>query len=133
MIHTLAYRRSRSATTMDALALYQTLAELSVEATGAAEANDGETVLRILAERVRIMERSEELVGRLLEEGNPASTAAVLDAARELASLDASLRDAIGRQRDALGRDLTALENGGVARSAYGGLQQGRDTINVVR
>lgn len=133
MIQTLAYRRSRSATTMDALALYQTLAELSVEATGAAEENDGETVLRILAERVRIMERSEELVGRLLEEGNPASTAAVLDAARELASLDASLRDAIGRQRDALGRDLTALENGGVARSAYGGLQRGRDTINVVR
>lgn len=141
MIRALARKRPPSAAEVDALALFQTLSELSIEAAEAVEANDGETLLRILAERARIMERTEELLALLNEElvrpgsdSAPSEAAgALLEAARELATLDSSLRTAIGAQRDALGRDLNALESGGAARSAYGGRQRGRDTINVVR
>ncbi len=141
MIRALARKTPQSSVGADALALIQTLTELSAEAAAAVEANDGETLLRILAERARIMERTEELLAQLgAEIGSPAdeaarseATAALLDAARELAALDARLRTAIGIQRDELARDLNALESGGAARSAYGGRQRGRDTINVVR
>lgn len=135
-----AYPNSRSAAEAEALAAFRTLGELSVEAAVAVEAGDSEAVLRILSERARIMEHLDALIERVMRDaGSPATTApsgaptSLLHAARQLAILDASLRTAMATHRDSLSRDLNALENGGAARSAYGGAVRGRDTINVMR
>lgn len=124
----------------EALAAFRTLGELSVEAAVAVEAGDSEAVLRILAERARIMERVDDLIVRVMTDpGSRARTAAsgaptsLVQAARQLSILDASLRNAVATHRDSLSRDLNALESGGAARSAYGGRLRGPDTINVMR
>lgn len=130
----------QSAAESEALAAFRTLGELSEEAVAAVEAGDSEDVLRILAERARIMERVDDLIVRVMTDpGSRARTAAsgaptsLVQAARRLATLDAALRTAVATHRDALSRDLNALEGGGAARSAYGVKQRARDTINVMR
>lgn len=130
----------RSAAEGEALAAFRTLGELSVEAVGAVEVGDSESVLRILAERARIMERVDDLIVQVMTEpGSRASTAAsgaptaLVHAARHLAGLDAALRAAVAAHRDALSRDLNALDSGGAARSAYGGRPRSRETIDVTR
>lgn len=140
MIRALDSDASDSAAEANALALFRRLEKLSLEAVAAVQDNAGDTLLRILAERSRIMERADDLMVRVMAGSGPTSRAAaprgprsLIEATRRLAKLDDNLRAAIETQRDALAHDLNVLDNGGAARSAYGGKQRGSDTINVVR
>lgn len=124
--------------------LLRRLEDLSKRALEAVEELDLDSLQRILQERAKIIERADRVLAKAREEERvlagptvqravAGGARALLEAALQLQTHDKALLLALASSRDTIAQDLSALENGGAARSAYGPKQRGRGAIDLVR